>query len=135
MGADAERVERHASGVRWESVVGYSRAVRAGDRVLISGTTATTPDGAIAGLGDPAGQARQIMANLERALRLAGATLADVVRTRIYLTDAGHFDAVARVHAQTFASVRPVNTTVVVAGLVDPRMLVEIEVEAFAPRE
>jgi enamine deaminase RidA (YjgF/YER057c/UK114 family) len=123
-------VERHASGVRWETIVGYSRVVRAGDLVLVAGTTATTPDGAIAGIGDPGAQARQIVANVGRALAMAGSTLADVIRTRVYLVDAGHFEAVARVHAEAFGAAPPVNTTVIVAGLVDPRMLVEIEVEA-----
>jgi enamine deaminase RidA (YjgF/YER057c/UK114 family) len=127
-------VERHGSGGRWEAIVGYSRTVRIGDRVLVSGTTATTADGAIAGPGDPEAQARQTFENLDRALALAGASFADVVATRVYLVDVSHFDAVARVHGEVFGDVRPVNTTVTVAALADPRMLVEIEVEAHSPQ-
>ena len=127
-------VERHGSGGRWEAIVGYSRVVRAGDLVLVAGTTATTPDGAITGLGDPYAQATQTLANVERALARVGATLQDVVRTRIYLTEASHLAPVGRAHAEAFADVRPVNTTVVVAGLADPRMLVEIEVDAYLAR-
>ncbi len=130
----ASDVQRLGSGGRWEPIVGYCRVVRAGDFVLVSGTTATTEDGAIAGPGDPYAQAVQIIANVQAALGRVGAELANVIRTRIYLTEAGYFDAVARAHGEAFAEIRPVNTTVVVAALVDPRMLVEIEVEAYRPR-
>lgn len=130
----AHEVQRLGSGVRWESIVGYSRVVRAGDLVLVSGTTATTEDGAIAGVGDPYAQTVQILDNVRTALGRVGAELADVIRTRIYLTDVGHFDAVARAHGEVFADIRPVNASVVVAALVDPRMLVEIEAEAYLPR-
>jgi enamine deaminase RidA (YjgF/YER057c/UK114 family) len=126
-------VERHGSGGRWEDTVGYSRVVRAGERVLVAGTTATTSDGAIAGLGDPYAQTRQIVENLQAALAKVGATLADVVRTRAYLVDAAHFEAFGRAHGEAFGDVRPVNTTVVVSALADPRMLVELEAEAHLP--
>jgi enamine deaminase RidA (YjgF/YER057c/UK114 family) len=124
-------VERHGSGVSFERTVGYSRVIRAGEFVLVAGTTATTPDGAIAGLGDPYAQMVQILTNVEAALQRVGAGLADIVRTRAYLTDAGHFEGFARAHGEAFGAIRPVNTTVVVAALADPRMLVELEVDAY----
>jgi enamine deaminase RidA (YjgF/YER057c/UK114 family) len=126
-------VERHGSGVSFEQTVGYSRVIRAGEFVLVAGTTATTPDGAIAGLGDPYAQMVQILTNVEAALQRVGAGLADIVRTRAYLTDAGHFEGFARAHGEAFGAIRPVNTTVVVAALADPRMLVELEVDAYLP--
>jgi enamine deaminase RidA (YjgF/YER057c/UK114 family) len=124
-------VERHGSGGAYEDVVGYSRVIRAGDLVVVAGCTASMPDGAIAGIGDPYAQAVQTIANVESALVRVGATLADVIRTRVFLTDAGHFDGFARAHGEAFGDVRPVNTTVVVAALADPRMLVEIEADAW----
>jgi enamine deaminase RidA (YjgF/YER057c/UK114 family) len=127
-------VERHGSGVSYEEIVGYSRIIRAGDLVLVAGTTAITPDGAIAGIGDPYAQMGQILENIERALSLVGASLPDVVRTRAYLTDTAHFDGFARAHGEAFRDIRPVNTTIIIAGLPDPRMLVELEVDAYLPR-
>jgi enamine deaminase RidA (YjgF/YER057c/UK114 family) len=127
-------IERHASGGAYEDIVGYSRIVRAGELVLVAGTTATTADGAIAGIGDAYAQTRQIIENVAAALGRVGATLHEVVRTRAYLVDVGHFDGFARAHGEAFGDIRPVNTTVVVAGLADPRMLVEVEVEAYLPR-
>jgi enamine deaminase RidA (YjgF/YER057c/UK114 family) len=127
-------VERHGSGVSYEEIVGYSRVVRAGDLVLVAGTTAITPDGAIAGIGDPYAQMRQILENIERALGLVGASLTDIVRTRAYLTDTAHFDGFARAHGEAFRDILPVNTTIIIAGLPDPRMLVELEVDAYLPR-
>jgi enamine deaminase RidA (YjgF/YER057c/UK114 family) len=124
-------VERHGSGGAYEDVVGYSRVIRAGDLVVVAGCTASMPDGAIAGIGDPYAQAVQTIANVESALVRVGATLADVIRTRVFLTDAGHFDGFARAHGEAFGDIRPVNTTVVVAALADPRMLVEIEADAW----
>ena len=126
-------VERHGSGGAWEDVVGYSRIVRAGDLVLVAGCTATMADGAIAGLGDPHAQTLQTLENVASALARVGATLSDVVRTRVFLTDVASFDGFARAHGDVFGDVRPVNTTVVVAALADPRMLVEIEVDAYLP--
>ncbi len=126
-------VERHGSGGAYEDVVGYSRVIRAGDLVLVAGTTATMADGAIAGLGDPYAQTLQTIENIASALARVGATLADVVRTRVFLTDVGHFEGFARAHGETFGDIRPVNTTVIIAGLADPRMLLEIEVDAYLP--
>jgi enamine deaminase RidA (YjgF/YER057c/UK114 family) len=126
-------VERHGSGGAWEDVVGYSRVIRAGDRVVVAGCTATMADGAIAGLGDPYAQTLQTLENVASALARVGAALSDVVRTRVFLTDAASFDGFARAHGDVFGDIRPVNTTVVVAALADPRMLVEIEVDAYLP--
>jgi enamine deaminase RidA (YjgF/YER057c/UK114 family) len=127
-------IERHASGGAYEDIVGYSRVVRAGDLVLVAGTTATTAGGAIAGIGDPYVQTRQTIENIAAALGRVGATLDEVVRTRAYLVEVGHFDGFARAHGEAFGDIRPVNTTVIVAALADPRMLVEVEVEAYLPR-
>jgi enamine deaminase RidA (YjgF/YER057c/UK114 family) len=124
-------VERHGSGGPFEQRVGYSRVIRAGGLVVVAGTTALMPDGAIAGIGDPYLQARQTIANVEAALERVGATLAHVIRTRVFLVDTGHFEGFARAHGEAFGEIRPVNTTVVVAELADPRMLVEIEVDAW----
>jgi enamine deaminase RidA (YjgF/YER057c/UK114 family) len=126
-------VERHGSGGPFEQRVGYSRVIRAGGLVVVAGTTALMPDGAIAGIGDPYLQARQTIANVEAALERVGATLAHVIRTRVFLVDTGHFEGFARAHGEAFGEIRPVNTTVVVAELADPRMLVEIEVDAWMP--
>jgi enamine deaminase RidA (YjgF/YER057c/UK114 family) len=124
-------IERHGSGGAWEAPVGYSRVIRAGGLVLVAGTTATTADGAIAGVGDTYEQMRQTLENIESALARVGATLSDVVRTRVYLTAEASFDGFARAHGEAFGEIRPVNTTVVVAALADPRMLVEVDVDAY----
>lgn len=123
-------IQRFGSGAPWEAVAGYSRAVRVGDRVLVAGTTATLPDGSIAGEGDAGAQARQALENIAAALERAGATLADVVRTRIYVTDIGRWEDVARAHGEVFGAHPPVTSMVEVRRLIDPRMLVEIEAEA-----
>jgi enamine deaminase RidA (YjgF/YER057c/UK114 family) len=119
---------RIASGSPYEPVIGFSRALRAGDRVLVSGTGPVWPDGSCD--PDPEAQARRCLEIIVAALQEAGATPADVVRTRMYLTDAAFGDAVGRAHAALFADVRPAATMVVVAGFLDPRWKVEIEAEA-----
>ena len=126
-------IERLGSGAPWEAVAGYSRTVRVGDRVLVAGTTATLPDGEIAGLGDPGAQARQAIANIRGALERAGVSLADVVRTRIYVSEIGQWEAIGRAHAEAFGAAPPVSAMVQVAAFIDPRILVEIEADAWAP--
>ncbi len=117
------------SGGPWEASIGYSRAVRVGLHVYVAGTTAVTAHGLV-GRGDPYLQAVQALRTIEAALGEAGATLEDVVRTRIYLTDITHWEAVGRAHGEVFARIRPAATMVAVARLIDPEMLVEIEAEA-----
>jgi enamine deaminase RidA (YjgF/YER057c/UK114 family) len=119
-----------SSGTTWEEEVGYSRAIRVGDRVEVSGTTATDDEGEIVDVGDPYAQASQAIDNIESALDEAGASLADVVRTRMFVTDVDHYDAVGRAHGETFGEIRPATSMYEVAALVDPEMLVEIEAAA-----
>jgi enamine deaminase RidA (YjgF/YER057c/UK114 family) len=119
---------RVSSGSPWEPVIGFSRALRVGERVVVSGTAPVWPDGSCD--PDPAVQARRCLEIIVAALGEAGASSADVVRTRIYLTDRDDVDAVSRVHGEVFGAVQPAATMVVVAGLVDPRWRVEIEAEA-----
>lgn len=119
-----------SSGGPWESVVGYSRAVRVGSHVYVAGTTAANPDGTIHGGDDAYEQARRCFEIIDKALAEAGATMADVVRTRMFVTDISRWEEFGRAHGECFRDVRPAATMIQVSALIDPAMLVEIEVEA-----
>lgn len=119
-----------SSGTVWETLAGYSRAVRMGELIAVSGTTATDENGHIVGQGDPYAQTAFILRKIERALHEAGASLEDVVRTRIFVTDVAQWEAVARAHAEVFGEIRPANTLVEVSALIGEGYLVEIEADA-----
>jgi enamine deaminase RidA (YjgF/YER057c/UK114 family) len=122
-------VIRLGSGAPWEGIVGYSRVVVRGDAAWVSGTTSTV-DGAVAHPGDAAAQTRQILTSIEQALERAGFTMADVVRTRMFVTDISRWEEIGRAHGEFFGDIRPATSMVQVAALIDPQMLVEIEADA-----
>ena len=121
---------RYSSGTKWEPIVGYSRAMRAGDRIYVTGTTATNENGEIVGVDDGYAQTVQTIKNIERALRALDASLENVVRTRMFVTDISRWEEYGRAHGEFFREIMPATTMVEVSKLIDPRMMIEIEADA-----
>jgi enamine deaminase RidA (YjgF/YER057c/UK114 family) len=122
--------QKYSSGVKWESIVGYSRAVRVGERIYVTGTTATGDGGEIVGADDAYAQTVQTIKNIERALKALGASLENVVRTRMFVTDISRWEEYGRAHGEFFREIMPATTMVEVSRLIDPQMLIEIEADA-----
>lgn len=122
--------QKYSSGAKWESIVGYSRAVRVGTRIYVTGTTAIDADGSIVGVDDAYAQTVQVIKNIERALQALGATLENVVRTRMFVTDISRWEEFGKAHGEFFGEIKPCATMVEISKLVDAEMLIEIEVEA-----
>jgi enamine deaminase RidA (YjgF/YER057c/UK114 family) len=123
--------QSYSSGTKWEPIVGYSRAIRVGDQIFVTGTTATDEKGEIVGVDDAYAQTVQVIRNIERALIALGATLKDVVRTRMFVTDIARWQDYGRAHGEFFKEIRPCTTMVEVSKLIDDRMLIEIEADAI----
>ena len=122
--------QKYSSAAKWESIVGYSRAVKVGDRIYVTGTTAIDENGEIVGAGDAYAQTVQVIKNIERALRALGVTLENVVRTRMFVTDISRWEEYGRAHGKFFREIMPATTMVEISKLIDPEMLIEIEADA-----